>query len=96
MQLQTIAQVVQSNAVRQLGVAQADRVTPWTERARQILDAGFARDFGNLVLGNEIANLPQNVKPAACWFGCFLFHPCRVAGLNRQANTFFQFPVGWL
>ena len=24
------------------------------------------------------------------------FIPCRVAGLQCQSNTFFQFPVGWL
>jgi hypothetical protein len=37
------------------------------------------------------ANLAQNVKSAACWFDGCLFHPCLVAGLNRQANTFFNF-----
>jgi hypothetical protein len=48
------------------------------------------------VLWNQIANLAQNVKPATCWFdGFFVFHPCRVAGLKRQANTF-SFSVGWL
>jgi hypothetical protein len=89
-QLKRIAQIIESNAVRQLGVAQAYRVTPGTKGAGLILRTGFARDFGNLMLGNEIADLAQNVKWRACWFGCFLFHPCRVAGRNGQANTFFS------
>jgi hypothetical protein len=37
------------------------------------------------------ANLAQNVKSAACWVDGCLFHPCLVAWLNRQANTFFNF-----
>jgi hypothetical protein len=44
------------------------------------------------VLGNEIANLAQNVKPASCWFDFFVFHACLVAGSKGQANTFFHFP----
>ena len=43
------------------------------------------------MLRNEIANLAQNVKPGPCWFDFFVFHACRVAGSNRQANTFFNF-----
>jgi hypothetical protein len=46
---------------------------------------------------NKIANLAQDVNLASCWLDCvFLFHACRVAGLNRQANTFFGSSVGWL
>lgn len=93
-QLERVAQVVQSDAMSQLRVAQTDRVTPGTERARLVLHAGLPCDPGNLVLGNEIADLTQNVKPAACWLGCFLFHPCPVAGLNGQANTFFPTACG--
>ena len=88
MQLERVASIVESDTMAPLSIQQAHRVTPRTKRARLIRHASLPRNFGNLVLGNEIANLTQNVKPAACWFDCFLFHPCLVAGQNRQANTF--------
>ena len=76
----------------QLRVQQAYRVAPGTESARPILHASFPCDLGDFVLGNEIANLAQNVKPAPCWLDrFFVFHPCRVAGSKRQANTFLIF-----
>src|SRR6266487_6029798 len=76
----------------QLRVQQADGVAPGAESARPILRAGFPRYLGDFVLWNKIANLAQKVKPTTCWFDCFfVFHPCRVAGSKRQANTFFHF-----
>ena len=76
----------------ELGVQQADGVAPGAESARPILYASFPRYLGDFVLWNKIANLAQNVKPTTCWFDCFfVFHPCRVAGSKRQANTFFIF-----
>src|SRR5438876_8454797 len=76
----------------QLRVQQADGVAPGAESARPILYASFPRYLGDFVLWNKIANLAQNVKPTTCWFDCFfVFHPCRVAGSKRQANTFFIF-----
>src|SRR5439155_7181795 len=60
--------------------------------ARPILCACFPRYLGDFVLWNKIANLAQKVKPTTCWFDAFfVFHPCRVAGSKRQANTFFIF-----
>jgi hypothetical protein len=44
--------------------------------------------FGHL---NQIANLAQDVKLAACWFDGFVFHPCLVAGSNGQAGKFLDF-----
>jgi hypothetical protein len=41
------------------------------------------------MLGNEVANLPQNVEMGACWLDWLFFHPCLVAGLHGRANTFF-------
>src|SRR5438477_13132147 len=76
----------------QLRVQQADGVAPRAESARPNLYASFPRYLGDFVLWNKIANLAQKVKPTTCWFDCFfLFHPCRVAGSKRQANTFFHF-----
>src|SRR5206468_5826432 len=70
----------------------SDGVAPGAESARPILYACFPRYLGDFVLWNKIANLPQKVKPTTCWFDAFfVFHPCRVAGSKRQANTFFIF-----
>jgi hypothetical protein len=96
MQLQGIAQVIQTDAMAQLSIQQADCVAPGTERARLILHARLPRYLGDQVFRNEIANLAQNVKPASCWLELFVFHACLVAGSNHQANTFYQFSVGWL
>jgi hypothetical protein len=76
----------------QLRVQQADGMAPRTECARVILHSGLSRYFGDFVLWNKIANLAQDVELAPCWLDrVFLFHACRVAGLNRQANTFLDF-----
>src|SRR2546427_12807285 len=76
----------------QLRLQQADGVAPGAESPRPILHASFPCYLGDFVLGNKIANLGQNVKPTTCWFDAFfVFHPCRVAGSKRQANTFFIF-----
>jgi hypothetical protein len=45
---------------------------------------------------NEVANLPQDVELGTGWFGLLFCHPCRVAGSNRQTNTFFRFSAGWV
>ncbi len=84
------------NHMDELRVQQTDRVTPRTEGARLIQSPGLPRYFGDFMRRNEIANLAQNVKPGPCRFDFFVFHACLVAGSNGQANTFFQFPVGWL
>jgi hypothetical protein len=43
---------------------------------------------------NKIAYLPQDVEFGPRWFAVFLFHPCLVAGLKLQTNTFFAKAVG--
>src|SRR5213080_4980293 len=76
----------------ELGVQQADGVAPGAESARPVLHTSLPRYLGYFVLWNKIANLAQKVKPTTCWFDAFfVFHPCRVAGSKRQANTFFIF-----
>ena len=81
--------------MRKLCLQQADGVTPGRDGTG--FYAGFPGYLGDLVRRNKIANLAQDVELGSCWFDeFFLFHACRVAGLNRQANTFFRFPVGWL
>src|SRR5262249_18424840 len=96
MQLQRIAQIIQPDAMAQLGVDQANDMTPRLERARFILCPGGARNFGNEVLRNKIANLAQHVELAAGWNDFELIHPCRVAGANKNFQPFFSTAVGWL
>ena len=91
MQFERVAQVVEAKTMTELRVQQTDRVTPGTERARLILHPSLQRNFGDLVGGNMIADLAQDVKPVPCWFDLFVFHPCRVAGSTPQANTFLEF-----
>jgi hypothetical protein len=61
----------------------------------QVLPAAKQSDTspkGNRVLRNEIANLAQDVELGLCWFDFVFFHPCLVAGLHGQTNTFFSKP----
>jgi hypothetical protein len=96
MQLQGVAQVIEANAMAQLGVEKAHRMAPRIKGAGFILRPGGAGYFSHLMRRNVVANLAQNVELATCWSGIFVFHPCRVAALKSQANTFFRFSVGWL
>jgi hypothetical protein len=87
-QLEGIAQVIKPDAMGQLGIDQTHHMAPRLKGARQILRSGNPRDFGNLVWGNKIANLAQDVERRPCWVDRFIFHPCLVAGPKRQPNTF--------
>src|SRR6266550_2868924 len=71
-------------------------MTPRLEGSRLILGPSNPRYFGNLLRGNKIANLAQDVPLRPCWVDRFVFHPCLVAGPKRQPNTFFSKPRGWL
>ena len=96
MQLQGVAQVMESDAMAQLGVEEAHGMAPGIKGAGLILHPGGARYLGHFMRRNVVAKLAQNVELASCWSGIFVFHPCRVAGLQSQTNTFFRFSVGWL
>ena len=65
--------------VGELRVDQAHHMTPRTEGARLILGPGFPGDLGDQMFGNEIANLPQNVK----------------SGLRVGLIVFFFIPALW-
>src|SRR5882672_4257327 len=63
-------------------------MTPRGEGARLILNSSSSSDFRHFVLGNVIADLPQDVQLRSCWIDGFVFHPYLVAGLQRQSNIF--------
>ena len=77
-------------AMAQLGIDQTHHMAPRLKGARHILRSGSPRDLGDLVGGNKIANLAQDVQLRPCWVDRFIFHPCLVAGPKRQPNTFFS------
>jgi len=93
-QTQRVAHVIETDAVRELGVHQGQHVTPRLKGAGLLRRAGLARQFGHQKLRNKIANLPQQIQFRDRWNGCcFLFHPCRVAGLNQSFQHFLKNPV---
>jgi hypothetical protein len=94
-QLEAIAQVIKPNASGQLGIDQTHHMAPRLKGARHILRSSSPRDFRNLVWGNKIANLAQDVELRPCWLDRFTFHPCLVAGPRRQPNTFLSKLGGW-
>jgi hypothetical protein len=96
MQPQRIAQVIETDAMSQLGIDQANYMAPRREAARLILGASGPSDFGNRVRRNKIANLAQHVALGAGWTLFELIHPCRVAGANKKLQPFLSNPVGWL
>jgi len=59
---QAIADVVQSDGVRELGVEQGDHMTPRGEGARVFVQAVLAGQFRDHVAGNVCANLIQCAK----------------------------------
>src|SRR4029077_21198046 len=93
---QRIAQVIQTDAMSQLGIDQADNMTPRLEASRLILVSSSPSDFGHLVRGNKIANLAQHVALGPGWNLFELIHPCRVAGANKKLQPFLSNPEGRL
>ena len=78
-QPQCVAHVVQSQSMGQLGIDQADHMTPGLEGAALGLRVVLARQSRHQMVGNQIAQLPQQRKAAARWLAVgFLLHalPC--------------------
>lgn len=78
-QPQRIAHVVESQSMGQLGIDQADHVTPGLEGATVGLRVVLARQSSHQMVGNQIAQLAQERKAAARWLAVgFLLHdlPC--------------------
>ena len=97
MQAKRITHIIDPNAVSQLRKQQRDDVTPSTKGADFLLDSRFSGEFWNQEVWNEVAYLPQQIQLRRSWDRfAVIFHPCRVAGLNKPFQLFLQFPMGWL
>ena len=100
-QPQGVANVMEAEAVRHLGIKQTDHMTPRTERA----GLGFAprgpRQLWHQMVGNQIAKLPQQRKLTGGWLvSCLIIHalPCGRAQ-TRKPTLFYpstRKPVGLL
>src|SRR5271163_3164263 len=64
-QAQPVADVVEADGVRELGVDQAHQMAPWAERAGFLVHTGFPRQFWNQIPWDEMADLPQYGKRTA-------------------------------
>src|SRR5688500_848818 len=74
-QRQAITQIVQTQRVGQLPIAQRHHVAPWRKGARSPINFGLPRQAPHQMGRNELAELPQHRKTAAGWFGLrFGFH----------------------
>ena len=62
MQAQGITDIIESDAVSQLRIEQRNHMTPRAEGADFLFHSRFASQLGNQKLGNEVANLPQQIQ----------------------------------
>ena len=73
----------------QLCVEQRPHMAPRAEGPDFPFHAGFPGELGNQKIGNEVANLAQQIQFRRGWNGfVFLFHPCLVAGANKSFQLF--------
>lgn len=76
-QPETVANVVEAQAMSQLRIDQGNHVAPWTITAGLLVDAGRPSDLRDQVGRNQIANLLEDAELATRWLGVgFGFHTC--------------------
>ena len=91
---QRVADIVEPEAVGQLGVKQTDDMAPRSELAPLIFHAGLPRQLGHQMRRNEVANLAQQGELAGGWLGCgFLFHALPCGRAQTRKPTFFLQPL---
>src|SRR5208282_1210315 len=89
-QAQSVAHVIESQAVGQLRVEQADDMAPRTERAGVIFHAGLVGQMRHQMRRNEVAKLAQERKLAAGWLvSCLIFHALPCGKAQTRKPTFF-------
>ena len=97
MQAQRITNIIKPDAMRQLRIQQGKDVAPGTEGPDFLVYTGLSSQSRNEKVRNEIAYLSKQIQLRGSWDGIvFIFHPCRVAGLNKPFQLFLQIPMGWL
>ena len=85
-QTQGVADVIESEAVGELGIKQTDDVTPRTESAGLIIHAGLAGQSRHQMRWNEVAKLAQQREFTGGWLvSCLIFHalPCGKAQTRK-------------
>jgi hypothetical protein len=93
-QLQTVAHIIESQRVRELGKEHRNDMTPRTERTGSIGRAALAGQLHHQMGWNKIAELPEDGKLATSWRVLVFFHPCRVAGKFLPRQLFFYSGCG--
>ena len=89
-QPQRVTDVIEPEAVGELGVEQADDMTPRTERAGLIFHAGLACQSRHQMRWNEVAKLAQERELAAGWLvSCLIFHALPCGKAQTRKPTFF-------
>ena len=90
MKPQGVANVVEAEAVSQLGVKQTDDVAPGREIAPLFFDAGVPRQLGHQMRWNEIANLAQQGELAGGWLvSSLIIHALPCGRAQTRKPTFF-------
>ena len=92
MQVQRIRHIVETQGMGQLGIEQTHDVTPRTKRPRLGVHPGGSGQLRHQMVGNQIAELPQECETTARWLvGCGFMHglPCG-RSTHRKPTSFFQ------
>ena len=92
MQVQRITDIVETQGVGQLGVEQTQDMTPRTKRPGVGVHPGGSGQLRHQMVGNQIAELPQECETTARWLvGCGFMHglPCG-RSTHRKPTSFFQ------
>lgn len=91
MQVQRIADVIQTQRVTELRIHQTDHMAPGAEGPRLAFDPGFTCQLRDEMGGNEVAQRFENRKVAPGWFALvFVFHSCPLTGSSPQASPLFS------
>ena len=89
-QPQRVTDVIEPKAVGELGIEQADDVTPRTKRASLIFHAGLTGQTRHQMRRNEVAKLAQQREFAGGWLvSCLIFHALPCGKAQTRKPTFF-------
>ena len=86
-----VTDIIEAQAMRQLGVDQGNHMAPRAEGAGLLVDAGLSRQAGNQMRWNEIANLLEDAELATRWLGLgFFFTPAEWQVQTQSGQRFFN------